>query len=69
MIELWNNFKLPNIYVVGTPEGRGYRKKYLKVTAKKVYKHDRNYRSTDSKSPVSPKHKKCEENQTKTHHN
>lgn len=55
-----------------TPEGKRYRKKKktLKdIMAKKVYKHDQNYKSTDSKSPVRPKHKKCEENQTKTHYN
>lgn len=35
MIELWNNFEIPNIYVVGTPEGKGYRKKILEDNGQK----------------------------------
>lgn len=67
MNELWDKYKLPNIYLIGVSEK--HRGDFLRNNGQKLLKFEENYKLPDPISSINLKHKKCEETYTKAHHN
>ena len=69
--ELWNNFRQPNIWVIGVTEGEqgNVRENAWGNNSRKSSKRDENYKPTDSGSSETLTSVKSEENYTKRHPN
>ena len=62
--ERWDNFKWPNIEVIGVSEGKEDRKN----NGQKLSKLDET-KNPDPKSSTKPKHRKYDQNYSETYHN